>query len=167
VISHAKVAAYWHAGFILRVPPECIYITSPVDLGLKNRTDDILAELQDKHAATDRTILTPQDLLLQTTKTCGNEGYNEVVVVGTSPEGKQVDVIGLFVKTDLKGNLYVAKGKTAPWLTPESVKLILDCALKFNFPIVPIPDAKSAVLPKMTPWPFRATYKPVSAIDNS
>jgi hypothetical protein len=163
VISHTKVATYWHAGFIMRVPPECIYITSPCDLGLKNRTDDIMAELQDKHAATDRTILTPKDLLAQTTKTCGNEGYNEVVVVGTAPEGKQVEVIGLFVKTDLNGNLYVPKNKNAPWLTPESVKLFYACASKFNLPIVPIPDAKSVVLLTPTPWPFR----PVTQIDNS
>jgi hypothetical protein len=160
VISAAKHATYYPVGFIMRVPPECIYITSPTDVGVANRTKDILGELQRKHAGTKLTIQTPDQVLAATSQAGGSTGYNEVVVVGTAPEGKQVDVIGIFVKTDPNGNLYVSRNLTtqvadnAAWLTPRSVELISECARRFLLPIVPIPDATSVILNPPTPWPF-------------
>ncbi len=169
VISNLKHATYYPVGFIMRVPPECIYITSPTDVGVANRTNDILGELQSRHAGTAMTIQTPDQVLAATSGVGGSTGYNEVVVVGTAPEGKQVDVIGIFVKTDLNGNLYVSRNlttqvpDTAAWLTPRSVELISECARKFNLPIVPLADAASVVLNQPTPWPFGGTQTVVNA----
>lgn len=169
VISDAKHATYYPVGFIMRVPPECIYITSSSDVSVRNRTNDIVGELQSKHSGTAMTIQTPDEVLAATTGVGGSTGYNEVVVVGTSPEGKQVDVIGIFVKTDPNGNLYVSRNVTtgAPdntaWLTPKSVGLISECARKFNLPIVPLVDSKSVVLATPTPWPFGGTQTVVNA----
>lgn len=163
VISNLKHATYYPVGFILRVPPECVYITSPTDVGVRNRTNNIVGELQDKHAKTAMTIQTPDQVLAATNGVGSSTGYNEIVVVGTAPEGKQVDVIGIFVKTDLSGNLYVRHDpqtnvpETAAWLTPRSVELISRCARKFKLPIVPLADASSVVLPEPTPWPFGDT----------
>jgi hypothetical protein len=85
VISDAKHATYYPVGFIMRVPPECIYITSSSDVSVRNRTNDIVGELQSKHSGTAMTIQTPDEVLAATTGGGGSTGYNEVVVVGTSP----------------------------------------------------------------------------------
>lgn len=157
VISDAKHAAYYPFGFIMRVPPECIYITSPSDVGVANRTSDILFELQDKQKKAQSTIYSPQEILAKTTGADNDTGYNEIVVVGSSPEGKQVDVIGVFVKTDGKGNIYMRNGKVSkdtdkPYVNEDIQKMILACAKKNKIPIVPIPDTSSA--PSKVAWPF-------------
>jgi len=150
VISEAKHSTYYPFGFIMRVPPECIYITSPKDVSVKNRTSDIIFELNDKKRGA---ILSPQQILDQTTGADADTGYNEIVIVGTSPEGKQVDVIGLFVKTDGMGNLYMRPGKAGePYVNAEVQKLIAECSRQHNLPIVPIADTSSD--PSVTPWPF-------------
>lgn len=169
VISHTRHSTYYPIGFIMRVPPECIYITSPVDVSVKNRTPDILFELQDKGQRTALTIQTPDEVLAATSGVQGSTGYNEIVVVGTAPEGKQVEVTGIFVKTDPNGNLFVSRNlstqvaDTAAWLTPKSVELISRCARNFNLPIVPIIDASSALLGTPAPWPFNYTQTVVNA----
>lgn len=157
VISEAKHATYYPFGFIMRVPPECIYITSPKDVGVANRTSDILSEMQDKQKKAQSTIYPPQEILTHTTGMDGDTGYNEVVVVGTSPEGKTVDVTGLFVKTDGNGHIYMrnregAKDTDTPYVNQEIQKLIKDCATKHGIPVVPIPDTSSGV--STTAWPF-------------
>lgn len=150
VISESKHSTYYPFGFIMRVPPECIYITSPTDVAVKNRTSDIIFELNDKKRGA---ICSPDEILNATNGADGDTGYNEVVVVGTAPEGRQVDVIGLFVKTDGKGNLYMRPGKpNEPYVNAEIQKLIAECSRRHNLPIVPIADASSD--PSVTPWPF-------------
>jgi hypothetical protein len=154
VISHQKHATYYPFGFIMRVPPECIYITSPSDVGVANRTSNIVNELRSKHGGG---ILPPQQILAQTTGTENDNNYNEVVVVGTSPEGRQVEVIGLYVKSDGKGNIYmrnglVSKDLNEPYVNKEIQKLIQDCATDRNLPIVSIVDTSSR--PSTTKWPF-------------
>jgi len=161
LISNAKHPTYYPVGFIMRVPPECIYITWPEDASIANRTTDILGEFQKNPNY--MTILTPEEVLTKTKQVGGSSGYNEIVIVGTAPEGKQVDVIGIFVKTDLRGNLYVrGSSDTAAWLTPRSAGLISECAKKFTLPIVPIADATSVVLSNPTPWPFDITQTVIS-----
>lgn len=160
VISQAKHATYYPIGFIMKVPPECIYITSPTDLGIKNRTTDIIGELKKTGSATNLSILTPQEVLAQTGQPAGEFGYNEVVVVGTSPEGKQVSVVGIFVKTDARGDLYIYKGTgqiagTDTFVDANTEKLLRECSEKFNLPIVAIPDETSPLSNK--PWPFAST----------
>lgn len=157
VISEAKHATYYPFGFIMRVPPECIYITSPSDVGVANRTSDIIFELQDKQKKAQSTIYSPQEILARTNGADNDTGYNEIVVVGSSPEGKRVDVIGLFVKTDGKGNIYMRNGEVSkdtdkPYVNEDIQKLIAACAKKHKIPIVPIPDTSSGV--SKTAWPF-------------
>ena len=156
VISEAKHATYYPFGFIMRVPPECIYITSPRDVGVANRTTDILQEFSVNRAA-HSVILAPQQILAQTTGAGGDTGYNEIVIVGTAPEGKQVDVIGIYVKTDAAGKIYMrnregSKDIGEPYVNQEIRKLIAATAKKFALPIVPIVDTTSG--PSTTAWPF-------------
>lgn len=157
VISHAKHATYYPFGLIMRVPQECIYITSPSDVGVANRTSDILAELQDKQQKAQSQIYSPQEILQATTGADGDTGYNEVVVIGTAPEGKQVEVTGIFVKTDGQGNLFMRNGLISkdvgtPYVNEEIQQLIKDSSLMHKVPIVPIADTSSGV--STTPWPF-------------
>lgn len=157
VISNAKHATYYPFGFIMRVPAECVYITSPTDVGVANRTSDILFELQDKQKKAQSTIYSPQDILARTTGVNNDTGYNEVVVIGTAPEGKQVDVTGIFVKTDAKGNIFMRNGEVSkdtdkPYVNDDIQKMISACAKKHKIPIVPIPDTSSG--PSKVAWPF-------------
>ena len=161
VISEAKHATYYPVGFIMEVPPECIYITSPTDVAVANRTTDILHELKTKSDGKGGAILTPLEVLNQTNGLSGDLSYNEVVVVGTAPEGKQVKVTGIFVKTDGRGHLYVYTGtgvaQTEPYVNAKAQKLIMECSKKFNLPIVPIPDTSSQA--STTAWPFDDVQK--------
>ncbi len=158
VIDQNKHATYYPFGFILRVPPECVYITSSSDVAVANRTDDILAELHSKSLSkTQGKIRSPRKILAGTTGINGDTGYNEIVVIGTSPEGKQVDVIALFVKTDGHGNLFIRNrggraDSTGVYVNAELQELISKCAKQFKLPIVPISDTSSAQ--SNTPWPF-------------
>ena len=157
LISETKHATYYPIGYIMEVPPECIYITSPSDVGVNNRTTDVMAALMTAGGRTQHSILTPQEVLTKTNGVGGDLGYNEIVVVGTAPEGKQVKVTGIFVKTDMRNNLYVYSGtatnkQTAPYVDARTQQLISDCAKKFKLPIVAIPDATSGL--SNTPWPF-------------
>lgn len=157
VISEARHATYYPFGFIMRVPPECIYITSPSDVGVSNRTNNILFELDDKQKLAQSMIRTPQEILAATTGANNDTGYNEIVIVGTSPEGKQVDVIGIYVKTDGRGNIFMRNGALSkdvgePYVNKEIQKLISQSAQKFKLPIVPIADTSSGA--STTAWPF-------------
>lgn len=151
VISQEKHATYYPFGFIMRVPPECIYITSPTDVGVANRTTNIVYELNQKKVGA---IMEPRQVLANTNGLGGDTGYNEIVVVGTAPEGKQVDVIGLFVKTDGQGNIYMRpqKDTVEPYVNADIQARIAACARRFKLPVVPIVDTTSA--PSVTAWPF-------------
>jgi hypothetical protein len=161
VIDENKHSTYYPFGFILRVPPECVYVTSPTDVAVANRTDDILAELQRVNVRQQSKIRAPRKILANTRGTSGDTGYNEIVVVGTSPEGRQVDVIGLFVKTDGQGNLFIRNrggraDATGVYANAELQSLISKCAKQFRLPIVPISDTSSAQ--SNTAWPFGSLH---------
>ena len=155
LLNQNKHACYFPFGFILDVPPECIYITHKEDVAVKNRTPDILSELANTKGGTE--IKSPADILANTSGTNSDIGYNEIVLVGTSPEGKQVSVKGIYVKTDAKGNIFMRNSansvdKNGPYVNAEIQKLIQLSADKHGFPIVPIVDTSSGV--STTPWPF-------------
>lgn len=146
VIDTDHRAAYYPFGFILKVPPECVYSTFPSDQGVKNRTNQIIGELSRVHEFAGK-ILTPAEVLQGTTGKNGDTGYNEIVLVGTAPEGKQVSVNGLYVKTDALGRLFVrnsanAKDKT-PYVNDELRGLINTCSRTFDLPICFISDTSS------------------------
>jgi len=157
VISNLKHATYYPFGFIMRVPPECIYITSPRDVGVANRTNNIINELKDKQRLAEDTIKSPQEILALTNQANNDNGYNEIVVIGTSPEGKQVEVNGIFVKTDGKGNIYMRNGAISkdvgePYVNKAIQEMIIKSSKRHNIPIIPIPDTSG--LTSTTPWPF-------------
>lgn len=144
LISEKKHATYYPFGFILKVPKENIYSTSAKDQGVANRAANAVTELA--RVYTDKggnTLSSPDDVLKDTTGANSNTGYNEIVVVGRSPEGLEVSVIGIFVKVHPNGSLYVPPGRTKPYVTPELMTLVKAQALK-GMPVVRIVDASSA-----------------------
>jgi hypothetical protein len=157
IINQNKVPTYYPFGFIMCVPLECIYITSPKDVGVSNRTPNILFELDDKQKKAQSQIYTPAEILAQTSGRNSDTGYNEIVVIGTSPEGRQVEVTGISVKTDGKGNMFMRNGMISkdvgePYVNAEIQDLIKRSSRKHRLPIVPIRDTSSGV--STTPWPF-------------
>lgn len=157
VINENKHSTYYPFGFILRVPPECVYVTSSTDVAVANRTDDILAELQRVHVRQQSKIRSPRKIIDNTRRLNGDTGYNEIVIVGTSPEGKQIDAIGLFVKTDGQDHLFIRNrggraDATGAYVNAQLQPLISKCARDFRLPIVPISDTSSAQ--SNAAWPF-------------
>lgn len=144
VISEHKHATYYPFGFILKVPVENVYSASSKDQSVANRTADAVAELARVYTQKGGgTLLTPNDVLDGTTGANGNTGYNEVVVVGRSPEGQEVSVIGIFVKIAPNGNFYVPPGRSKPYVTPELWALVKAQHLK-GMPVVQLVDTSSA-----------------------
>ena len=145
VIDDAHHASYYPFGFILQVPPECIYSTSSSDQSVTNRAANAVQELQRVHDQKGGSkIESPATILGNTNGKSGETGYNEIVLVGRSPEGRKVEVIGLFVKCHPNGNHYVRSGQTTPYLTDELVKLIKGCVATRGWPVVKIADSSSA-----------------------
>ncbi|HEY4372862.1 MAG TPA: hypothetical protein VGN52_13120 [Burkholderiales bacterium] len=141
VISDAKHASYYPIGFILKVPQENVYSTSSKDQAVKNRAEDTIKELQRVYdQVSGGRIQTPDEILNGTTGASGHTGYNEIVLVGTSPEGKEVKAVGVFVKVAANGNLYVRQGQTEPYVTTELLKLVKNSGL----PLVKVVDTSGA-----------------------
>ena len=145
LIDQDHVATYYPFGFILNVPAVNIYSAATRDQGVKNRADDLLFELQ--RVLTEKTgdnpenrILSPDDVLRGTGQVAGKTGYNEIVVVGTSPEGKCVEVNGLFVKVDGAGHLWVDPEQKQPYVTAEIAQLVRALAQARDIPIIGIRD---------------------------
>ena len=156
VIDEGHVASYYPFGFILHVPSCNIYSASPQDQAVANRTDDILAEFQRifNNGAVGNRILSPKQVLDGTSQAEGKTGYNEVVVVGTSPEGFHVQVTGIFVKVSAAGNLWVDPEQIEPYVTLEIAKLVNELVKKRNIPIIAIIDNAGGTATK----PIKAKY---------
>lgn len=144
VITQLKHATYYPFGFILNVPKENVYSASSKDQAVANRTADTVAELARVYTQkAGGTLRSPDDVLGDTTGAHGNTGYNEVVVVGRSPEGQEVSVAGIFVKVASNGNLYVPPGQTKPFVTDELLALVKAQHTR-GTPVVRIVDTSSA-----------------------
>lgn len=150
LIDQNHRATYYPFGFILNVPAVNIYSASSRDQGVSNRTDDILGEFQRIFNSNNvgNRILSPKQVLDGTPKPEGKTGYNEVVVVGTSPEGKHVSVSGLFVKVNAAGKLWVDPAQKVPYVTPEIVTLVSKLAADRDLPIIAIEDNAGGVATK-------------------
>lgn len=151
LIDQNHVAAYFPWGFILRVPPECIISAQYRDQGVVNRPQNIVTEMERVHR--EKGLATPGEILAATNGVGGETGYNEVVVLGHSPEGRQVSVVGIFVKVAPNGNLY--NRQQDPDNTPYVADLVNDiqtCSRNHGIPVVKIPDAASKA--STTAWPF-------------
>jgi hypothetical protein len=150
LVDQDHVASYYPFGFILDVPACNIYSASGKDQGVANRTDDILAEFERifSNGSVGNRILSPKAVLDSTTKSMGKTGYNEIVVVGTSPEGRHVGVSGIFVKVDAGGNLWVDPAQTTPYVTLEIAQLVNELCDSKNLPIVALRDTAGGTATK-------------------
>lgn len=152
IIDQDHRATYYPYGFILLVPQDNFVSTSAKDQAFKNykaedplkplsaavRTDNMpeLQRVGGQHGIqTRRQILTA-------TKAQGSTGYNEVVVLGSSPTGGSVRVNAMFLKVDSKGNRF-ERPKFSPSSKGEGPFVndsIFDEMKKTGLPIVQIPD---------------------------
>jgi hypothetical protein len=155
IIDQDHRATYYPYGFILKVPQQNIISTHSKDQAFKNyksvtegmtavEAADMLGEVR-RVAATYK-IDTPAKILAGTTGKGGSYGYNEVVVMGLSPEGKFVEVVGSFVKVKADGtSLYVrepVKGKPekAPFVSDKIMEALEKLEKDKKIPIVKIVD---------------------------
>lgn len=112
---------------------------------MANRTGDAVGELaRVHHNKGGGSIAAPSDILDNTTGANGHTGYNEIVLVGRSPEGAVVSVSGIFIKVHPNGNYYVDPRKKTPHVTPELEKLIKGCSATKGIPVAKIVDKSSA-----------------------
>ena len=157
IIDQNHHASYYPFGFILKVPPECIYSTASRDQEVKNRAQSadasgkmqsaVVGELGRIHAQARKgggKISSPATILAGTRGVNGRDHYNEIVLVGRSPEGKMIEVVGLFVKCHPNGNHYVEPTQTKPYLDSTIIKYIKGCSSTKGIPIVKIIDRSSA-----------------------
>jgi hypothetical protein len=150
IIDQVHKSTYYPYGFILKVPKENIISTNSKDQAFKNykamtegmtaaEATDMLPEVRRVSASYE--IAKPDDILKGTSGKGGAYGYNEIAVMGTSPEGKSVDVVGLFVKVKDDNNTpYVRKGMKTPWVTEEVQEHIDKLVEKKKIPICNIID---------------------------
>jgi hypothetical protein len=149
LIDQDHVSTYFPWGFILKVPPENIISASNKDQAVANRPSNVITEME--RVNREKGLATPDQVLAGTSGRNGHTGYNEVVVIGKSPEGTQVDVIGIFVKVSPNGNLYIRPGETQPYVNDLIVD-ITSCSVANNIPVVKIKDPSGAT--STTAWPF-------------
>jgi hypothetical protein len=165
VIDKTHRATYYPYGLILKVPTENIISTSGKDQAFKNYnvfeqdlkdpkkranfTQLQVIEIRDmqrevRRVASEHTFKTPTDVLKETTGKGGESGYNEITVMGTSPEGKTVEVVGIFIKVrDASGTPYILQGPPAakePFVTREIQDLLDGLAKRESLTICQIVD---------------------------
>ena len=150
VIDQEHKATYFPWGFILRVPPENIISAQFKDQGVANRPTNVITEMERVHR--DKGLATPEEVLAATTGRNGETGYNEVVVLGTSPEGKQIDVTGIFVKVTPDNKLYTRNREGEKPYVAELVEEIKKCSRAHNIPVVKVPDPSGKA--STADWPF-------------
>ena len=153
VIDDTHLPTYYPYGFILMVPEENIASTSRKDQAFKNyKADDPLKPLStldknDMLAEVRRVsggfaIQTPA-AILQETKAKGLFGYNEIVVLGTGPNGTEIKLLGFFMKVDSAGARYVRPDDSAMGWKNETAFVTDDILAKMKatgLPIVQIAD---------------------------
>lgn len=142
VVGNVANGTYTDFGLILKAPAANIMLTSNRDLEFKNRGVDQRAELE-KYAQ-NTPMLTPTEVLTGMAGRGANKSpleknrvYSEVVVLGTSPEGGQVQVTGLWVRVNEDGDAYSHNtGSYRPTVDEEIKAHMLRCANTYNLPVV-------------------------------
>lgn len=153
VIAHQANGTYTDFGFILRVPTQNVMLTSARDLAYKNRRGDQRAEIE-RYAST-TPMQTPADIVRgMAARASGksqlekNRTYSEIVVLGTSPEGGQVQVSGLWLRVNEDGDAYSHQTSSyKPTVDDEISAHMLRCAATFNLPVVEISSPGGARKP--------------------
>ncbi len=168
VISHQVPDTYTDFGLILKVPKECVMLTGNRDLNIKNRSTDMLAEFA-SYGVDDRSrdMMTPNEILqlcinriaAVTTRDEMNRQYNEIVCIGTSPNGKQVEVTGIWVKVNEDGDYYShyhAGSAYSTVITDDIDREMTRASLAHGIPIIRILAAGG--LRKPAPAPRRHSF---------
>jgi hypothetical protein len=148
VIDQDHRQTYRNYGLVLSVPKENILTTHPKDQYFSNaagtgvysaRNSAALVEHIREKDGKYRGLSTPSEILRHTGGGYGK--INEIVVTGTSPEGKKLEVIGIFVKIDRKGK---ALWSSQPSSSPADTEylwmdlMVYTASKKFNLPILQI-----------------------------
>ena len=101
LIDNEHLQTWGNSGFILVTPDENVFAASPTDLGIDSamvpgtpaaRVQEVLTRTRKKFGKP-----TPAELLSRTSP----KQLNEVGLVGRSPAGKEVKIVGTFVKVDI------------------------------------------------------------------
>ncbi len=150
VISNQVPDTYTDFGLILKVPKDCIMLTGNRDLNIKNRATDMLEEFENYGVdARSQDMMTPNEILqlcinriaAVDSRTELNRQYNEIVLIGTSPTGKQVEVTGIFVKVNEDGDYYSHYhdgGAYSTVITDDIDREITRSSLTHNIPVIRI-----------------------------
>jgi hypothetical protein len=155
IIDQNHRSTYYPYGFIFNVPNGNFISANPKDQAFKNYRSVLqgLAHIDNDLTGEVRRVAdnypvpnAPTDILNATTGKQGNSGYNEVVVLGTAPDGRQIEISGIFKKVDSSGADIVRPLKEGGKLDGGAyVKPEIDTAIKAlskarQIPIVPIVD---------------------------
>lgn len=157
IIDEEHCPTYYPYGLILRVPKENIASTSRKDQAFKNyKSEDpsnpmtpiVKNDLVDevRRVAGLHQLRRPAEIL-QETKTNGNSGYNEIVVLGTGPTGTEVRAQAFFMKVDSSSERYARPDdsfmgrKNEPAFVSDDILTKMQAA---NLPIVQIVDTSGS-----------------------
>ena len=93
VITPQNTATFRDIGYILRVPSENIIAASRGDLYINNCSYRAnIDKFKDSTLPSPHEITEYENLL-------GHRQYNEIAILGTTPEGGEVEIVGVFYKT--------------------------------------------------------------------
>lgn len=99
LIDQEHRETWTNGGFILKVPSDNILKAAPQDIGTAFfKGDDLVTDLYKER---DSFGLQTPDYIIQGTFPCK---YNEIVLTGTGRSGKQLEISGIFIKVDSRGN---------------------------------------------------------------
>ena len=155
IIDQSHRSTYYPYGFILDVPTKNFVSANAKDQAFKNYKS-VLTGVQVVDNDMKSEVMrvgnayplpnAPQDILNATTGRSGDSGYNEVVVLGTAPEGTQIGIAGIFKKVDSSGGNYMRPGDRGhkldqgPFVRTDIDGLLDQVSRKRSIPIVPILD---------------------------
>jgi hypothetical protein len=153
IIDENHRSTYFPYGLILQVPKQNIISTNTKDQGFKNYRTAVPGDTRPPHVLSDsmddiRTVTakfdfrTPDEILVGT-KPLGDLGYNEIVVMGTSPTGGPISVQGFFMKVSSTKERFVrfrGGSGSSPEKDPFVTNSIYQMMLASRLPIVQIVD---------------------------
>ena len=155
IIDQNHRSTYYPYGFIFNVPNRNFVSANAKDQSFKNYRSVLqgLAHIDNDLTGEIRRVAdaypvpnAPTDILNATTGKQGNYGYNEVVVLGTAPDGRQIEISGIFKKVDSSGADFVrplkegGKADGGAYVKPEIDTAIKALSKARQIPIVPIVD---------------------------
>jgi len=122
VVDQDHTATYGEVGFILKAPAENVLKMSPQDNGtFFSNPDNAIKKMRDEPS------INSLESLMNQTGNFSAESWNEVCLEGTTESGS-VEIIGVFIKTNKRGNPK----------NPEMAEKIQQVANRYGLPIIKI-----------------------------